>query len=160
MNARIQENELKAVRYVILFITLLLQSLIAGAQSGATNGDLVTAIQLEYTITGPQYGTAVMYETQKQWGAGVFYQVGSGLSDEIVTKDQFYGAQLQVPLVRTERISFFTALRGGLVNERFLVVVPGLETRINVGRRIGVSFGMSLRKSYPSVSSKFAFKLF
>ncbi len=136
----------------------MLALLLTGAFTFAQS--MVTAIQMEYTVAGTQYGSSFIYESKKQWGLGVFYQVGVTQSVEIFDKDQFYGAQIQFPLVKSERISFFTSLRGGLVNDKFLVVVPGLETRINVGKRLGVAFGMSLRMNYPSVSSKLICKLF
>lgn len=122
--------------------------------------DLVTALQIEYTVTGYQYGSSIMAESRKQWGLGAFYQTSKAPSSESFKQGQFYGVQIQVPLAKSERISFFAALRGGLVNNRFVVIVPGLKTRIDAGKRWAISFGMSMRRSYPALTSEFMYKIF
>lgn len=120
---------------------------------------LVTSLQLEYTVTGPHYGASLTYETGKLWGLGGFLQEAAP-SDDAATQDRFYGAVLQAPLVKSQKLSFLALLRGGFVNDKFLVIIPGLETRIDLGKRVALSAGMSFRKSYPALSSKLSLKLF
>lgn len=122
--------------------------------------DLVTSLQLEYTVTGPQYGASLMYETGKLWAFGGFCQQAATTSDDDASKDRFYGAALQAPLVRSKKLSFLLLFRSGFVNEKFFVIIPGLITRIDLGKRLALSTGMTLRKSYPALSSKLSLKLF
>jgi hypothetical protein len=117
-------------------------------------------LSAEYTVANPQYGAVALCETKKQLGAGIFYQADIKAPSEGIEKNTFYGIFLQVPLATSDRLSLFGNARAGLVNERFAVVVPGLETRVNLNRHLALAFGMSLRMNYPSVSSKLVWKFF
>ena len=110
--------------------------------------------QSELTVSGPQYGLAFGYDFKSQWGGGAFYQSEIKRSHEVIVPNSLYGAYLQIPLVKTDRIVFFARLRSGLSNEKFLVVLPGLETRVKMFRRTGCAFEMSMRMGYPSLSGK------
>jgi hypothetical protein len=121
---------------------------------------MILSAQTEYTVAGPQYGASTMFESKKQLGAGVFYQMDVNMPGEKTEKDTFYGAQLQLPFAKSEKLSFFGTIRGGMVNDKFIVIVPGLETRIHVGKRMAVAFGMSMRMNYPAVSGKVICKIF
>ncbi|HYC86465.1 MAG TPA: hypothetical protein VEB86_14630 [Chryseosolibacter sp.] len=114
----------------------------------------------EYTIAGPQYGAAILMETNKKLGAGLFYQADIQSPAEVKTNNTFYGLQLQIPLAKSEKINFFGTVRGGLVNDKFAVIVPGVETRINAGKRLAVGFAMSMRMNYPSVLGKLTYRIF
>ena len=140
--------------------TIITTAILLLTAASAVGQHMVSALQVEYTVTGPQYGTSLTLESKSQWGVGVFYQAAVKPADDNLWNDRFYGARIQCPLVKSERISFLAVLRGGLVNEKFMVVVPGLETSLTLGKRIAVHFGMSMRMSYPSLSSKVALKLF
>lgn len=120
---------------------------------------LVTSVHAEYTVIGPQYGSALVYESKKQFGLGIFYQAGLKPSEASASDDRFYGLHLQVPLVKCQQMSFSGLLRSGLVRDRFVVIVPGVETSINLGKRLALGFGMSLRMNKPAVSSRLSFKL-
>jgi len=138
--------------FVILFSIL---STLASAQ------DIVMSAGAEKTVTGNQYSGSVMYETKKSWGAGAFYQTGlTPDNGEGYLKNPFYGIALQAPIARSQRISFIGVLRTGLVNEKFLAVVPSLETRIQITPKAGVAVGAGLRSGYPSLSAKLFVRLF
>lgn len=142
------------LKSITIFFPLFLAMTLAFGQ------DLVSALQVEYTVAGLQYGGSLMYEAKSKLGLGFFYQAPIGSLEDAHIKDQFYGVITQIPLAKSEKILFAANLRAGLVNDQFLVVVPGLETNINISKRIGIAFGMSLRMNYPSVSTKITLKLF
>lgn len=118
------------------------------------------AFLAEQTVGGPQYGMATGWETKNLFGLTAFYQIDAKVPVEGGEKNTFYGAQLQLPISKSDKLAFFGTLRGGLVNDKFAVVVPGLETRLNVTKRIALAFGMSIRMNYPSLSGKAIFKFF
>ncbi len=123
--------------------------------------DMVVAAGAEKTVNGNQYGGSVMYENRKLWGAGVYYQTGiTPDNGEGYLKNPFYGIALQGPIASSQRITFFGVLRTGIVNEKFLVVVPSLETRILITRKAGATIGAGLRSGYPSLSAKLFIRLF
>lgn len=123
--------------------------------------DIVLSAGAEKTVTGNQYGGSLMYETKKSWGAGAFYQAGIIRDNgEGSRENPFYGIALQAPLVRSQRISFIGILRTGLVNEKFVAVVPSLETRIQITPKAGVAVGAGLRSGYPSLAAKLFVRLF
>lgn len=142
---------------IILFIFLFffLSSLVAGAQS------MVVQTQSEWTVAGIQHGFSVGYETRSSWALGVYYQAELEKADEDnITEDDFRGLYVQAPLAKAERLSFFALLRAGLVNNHFVAIAPGLETRVHISRRFGTAFGMGLRMGYASVSGRLFVKMF
>jgi hypothetical protein len=139
----------------LFFILFSIVSTIASGQ------DIVLSAGAEITVIGNQYGGSLTFETKKYWAAGAFYQTGITLDNgEGKLKYPFYGIALQAPIVRTEKISFVAVIRTGLVNEKFLAVVPSLETRIHVTPKAGISVGAGLRSGYPSFSAKLFIRLF
>lgn len=127
--------------------------------AGAQN--MVVQTQSEYTVAGVQHGAMLQYETASQWGLGVFYQTefASG-EEEFDPGSTFMGARLQAPLAKARHMSFFAVLRAGLVNDNFVAIVPGLETRVHISQRFGTAFGMGMRMGYASVSGKVFVKMF
>jgi hypothetical protein len=117
-------------------------------------------VQTEYTITGHQIGGAVGFESRSQWAVTAFLQGEISSGDELIKKNRFYGLQFQAPLAKTTKLSFFATLRVGLVNKDFFVAVPGLETRVRLGKRLAIGTGMAMRMGYPSISSKLLVKIF
>lgn len=123
--------------------------------------NLVVQTESEYTVAGMQHGGSLQYETASQWALGFFYQAEFEIADEAQQPGSaFLGARLQAPLAKTQRMSFFAILRGGLINDNFVALVPGLETRVHIGRRFGTAFGMSMRMGYASISGKLFVKMF
>lgn len=128
---------------------------------GAKAQDLIVSAGGEKTVNGNQYNGSLLFETKKFWAAGAFYQAGINREpSEGRLRDPFYGLVLQAPLAQSERILFVAVLRTGLVNDRFVVVTPALETRISVTRKAGLSVGAGLRYGYPSLSARLFVKLF
>lgn len=135
---------------LLIFTTLALQ-----AQS------LRLAAGVEKTVAGSQYSSTLLFQIKSKWGLGAFYQTGlQKLPEGIVKKDPFYGGVLFAPLTRTEKITFYATLRCGVVNEKFLVVIPGLETQVRIFNRVEASFGMGYRMGYPSLSARVFTRIF
>lgn len=143
------------MKSILSVIFIVVNSLWAGAQH------MALSVTTEYTVAGHQYGASLMYETSKQWGLGTFYQGEFyNYSESSLKKDVFYGVVAQAPLVQCSKLAFFGNLRAGFVNKNFFVLVPGLETRLSMSKRLALGFGMSMRMSYPSVAARVVVKLF
>lgn len=138
--------------------TILTMLFVITSVSGIAQ-DLILGALGEYTVSGPEVGAVVMYESRKAMGIGVFYQQGTSEKEQGF-QSTFYGALIQVPLVNAERILFSGILRGGMINREFFFVTPSLETKLNVRKKWALVFGMGVRKGYPSLSGKIVHKLF
>ncbi|MBX7125932.1 MAG: hypothetical protein K1X47_09585 [Cyclobacteriaceae bacterium] len=115
----------------------------------------------ESTIQGLQYGGAIGFAGSKQWMWGLFYQEGIRTSEIGLTnqKDHFYGIQTSVPLVRSEKMTLSFNLKGGLVNEQFVVVVPAVETLIAVRHHLQIGLGPSWRYAHAALGMRIIVKL-
>jgi hypothetical protein len=110
---------------------------------------------IEKAVGGNQYGSQLLFEAKNKWSFGGFYQTSLQLHpDGGQTLNAFYGFAINAPLVKSDKINFYFNVRGGVVNRQFLVVVPGLETKLKISKRLGVSALMSVRMTYPSASLK------
>ena len=114
----------------------------------------------EKTVSGWQYGAALSFSTKSKWSFGGFYQqdmltkVESGLQPA-----NFYGLTVNAPLAKCDKLNFYFNTRLGLANQYFVVLVPGLETELNLTKRFSVSTLMSVRMSYPSAALKVNIRL-
>lgn len=126
----------------------------------STAQDLLVFAGVETTVKGHQYSGSLLLETKKFWGAGAFYQTDIERGKGEGNLNSFYGIALQAPIVSREKILFAAVMRMGLVNDRFFVATPSLETRISITRNAGASVGAGLRHGYPSLSGRIFFKLF
>lgn len=136
---------------------LIILLLVLIGLSNAWCQKLLTSTYAEYTVAGVQYGGSATLATDRQWGVGIFYQSSLRVGENY---KNYYGLLMQVPVVRTPQLLLTGTLRSGIANDQFFVIVPGLETRIELSKRFAVAFGMSVRMNYPAVSSKFIVKLF
>lgn len=140
----------------LIIITIIL---IAGGTAGFGQHALVSAYA-ETTVSGAEYGAGVAFESKSMWGLGGFLQQGFQHVDENTSPARFYGLHLHAPVARDKKLAFFATLRTGLVNDKFVVVVPGFETRMNVSGRLTASVGGAMRKGYPSLSARIGFRIF
>lgn len=154
-------------------IKLIIPLLLALSSTVASSQNFLIYSGVEKTVSGNQYGTSMLLETYRLWAVGVFYQASLGRvgSESLVYSNPFYGMIFQAPLAKNDRISFFATLRTGLVNDDFYVMVPSLETRIDLSRqtskrmpkpnssRYGICIGTGFRYGYPSISGKVFLKL-
>ncbi|MDV3309593.1 MAG: hypothetical protein LOY03_12330 [Cyclobacteriaceae bacterium] len=143
------------MKAVVILVSFFLFRLVASAQS------MMVQTQSEWTVAGIQHGISVGYETKSSWGLGVYYQAELEKEHEDnITRDDFRGLYLQAPVVKADRLSFFALVRAGFVNNHFVAIAPGLETRVHITRRLGTAFGMGLRMGYASVSGRLFVKMF
>lgn len=140
------------------YITILLAILFCSVSAQ----EIVLQVGAEKTVAGAQYGTMISAESKKQWGIGIFYQNGIANSSENnrSNSSSFFGTMVQAPLVRCEKITVFANLRAGLVNEKFVVISPSVETRMSLSPRTGIAFGSSIRMGHPSLYARAFLKIF
>lgn len=141
------------MKKLFLFVAIL-------ALSASVNGQrLQTALLTERTVAGPQYGALVLYENKKQRGFGIFYQAPLPALKEKILRESFSGIHLQMPLAKCPRLLVAGTVRAGFVTSRYFVVAPGVETRIDMGKKMAAGFGSSLRMGYPSFSAFLVVKI-
>ncbi|MBS1509010.1 MAG: hypothetical protein JSS79_20400 [Bacteroidetes bacterium] len=139
-------------------ILLILEVTFFAVVANAQHISLVPTV--EKTVAGNQYGSLLVFQTKRLWSIGGFYQSSvTRTSEGIQTSNPFYGVSISAPLVRSGKINLLANGRVGVVNEDFLVVVPGLETEVKISRSISVSSLMSIRMSYPSAALRIAIKI-
>jgi hypothetical protein len=148
---------MKTLIAIILVLILVLIMVEASAQK------LFLQTGVEKTVAGYEYVGSLSYETKRMWALGSFYQTGLTRNNPegiLAPKNNFYVMLMQAPIAKSERLAFLVNLRAGFVNEKFLVIVPSVETRVHISSRIGVTVGTGLRMGYPSLSVKTFIKLF
>jgi N-acetylneuraminic acid mutarotase len=139
-------------------LTILFEVLFFVVAANAQRVSLVPTV--EKTVAGNQYGALLMFQTKKLWSVGGFYQASLTRTGEgVQTSNPFYGISVNAPLVRAGKMNLYANGRFGVVNQNFLVIVPGLETEVRVSRWISVSALMSMRMSYPSAAARISIKL-
>lgn len=125
---------------------------------------ITTSVGIEKTVAGNQYSVLLSRETVRNWSFGLFYQedlnVGAKAETPQAETNAFYGTQVLMPIARSQRLVFSANLRTGVINNKFFVMVPGVETRINFSARYGFVAGAGYRMGYPSFSAKLFMKLF
>lgn len=145
--------------YFLSVLATLVSCFIATADAKAQQVE--TSILAEKTIVGTQYGTALNYRSRSQWKGGVFFQSGVSKEREQVTgKQTFYGVSLSVPLAQSLPVIVSATIRGGVANERFIVLVPGIETEIRADKRVSILIGTSIRMQHVAASLTIRFNLF
>jgi hypothetical protein len=118
---------------------------------------------VEKTVSGMEYTTTLGFELKSLFGVGGFYQAGlqrDSESGSLNPHNPFFGGFLQVPVAKSERLSFLVNVRAGIVNENFFAVVPGVETRVHLSPRTGFTVGTGLRHGHPSLSARLFLKMF
>jgi hypothetical protein len=147
------QSRMRQFRFLIVFLAALFLQF-----SRVFSQHLIMAAQTEYTVSGYQHGGAMAYETKKLWAAGAFYQT-QFMTVKEGYRHYLYGGYFQFPIVRSDKISLLGTLRGGMANSKFVVIIPGLETRITLRKRFSLGLGMSLRINYPSLSLRLIFRI-
>lgn len=120
--------------------------------------NLTFSTGLESTVAGTELHLSSGYTTRKNWGLGAFHQ--SKLASKSVESSTttpnggWYGVYINAPIANTKKINVFFQLRTGINENKFIVVVPSIETNLNLTRMISLSFAGSYRYSYPAFSFK------
>jgi hypothetical protein len=69
------------------------------------------------------------------------------------------GVETLVVIVKGEKLNLSAHLRAGLADKRFVVVVPGLRTSLELVRGIDVALGMHWRYNRPAHELSLQFKI-
>jgi hypothetical protein len=139
----------RKVDFMILFVKPLLLS----AQ------DMVVSPMVEKTINSYQYGVSVSMEVQSQWRFGGFCQASMSRQEQARTREHFWGMTVSAPLMKADRITFYSNARLGIVNKYFLVVCPAVVTELKISKRLRINVGMSIRKGYLSGQTSMNIKI-
>jgi hypothetical protein len=114
----------------------------------------------EKTIAGYEYGSSLTYRVKPLFAFGGFYQASIGRESERMTvNNPFYGILVSAPLRKCDQMNFYANTRIGLVNQNFMVIVPGIETEIQIFKTISLGIGMSMRKGFLSANTNIKMKL-
>ncbi len=122
--------------------------------------DVSLTAGIEKTVAGTELHFSSGYVSKKNWSLGAFHQMKiKNMAEENtkvneITATGWYGFYINAPLANTKKINVFFQLRTGISENRFLVVVPSVETNINVSKVISFSVGSSFRYSYPGFTLK------
>lgn len=143
-------------------IFLLLSLMICLAQ--AKGQHLTSSCGLERTVSATESQFTLGYETRRQWAIGTFYQTAITMKpfkiEGVKSNASWYGLYFNAPLVRSQKISFYAQIRTGLVDTKFIVFVPSLETRMQLTKGLSVIVGGSFRHTYPAFLLKLHIGLF
>ena len=137
------------ILFAILFVTPVLLS----AQH------VVVSPIVEKTINSYQYGASVSMEIPSQWRFGGFYQTSLSKQEQIRPHEHFWGVTVSAPLMKADRITFYSNARVGIVNKYFLVVCPAIATELKISKRFHINVGMSIRKGYLSAQTSLNIKI-
>lgn len=114
---------------------------------------------IEKTVAGSQYGSQLLFELKSKWSFGGFYQESMKRSEGDNSLYPFYGATINAPVMKTQRIKFFFNVRAGFVNNYFFAVAPGFETKLSFSNRLSVSLLSSIRMQSPSTALRINIKI-
>lgn len=138
-----------------LILFLLMAPLVTTAQS------FLVSVKAEQTVKGAYYEVGASYELSSNFAFGAFYQRNDlgFTSDGVTDFAPLYGLSLHAPLFTNEKLALRGLLRGGLVSDRFFVVIPALETRVMVLKRAGITVTTGYRHGYPSAGLGLIYKV-
>jgi hypothetical protein len=145
------------MRLLLLLLLIFLAKLAFGQNMRVSAG-------MEQTVAGSESILATGFQSKKKWSYGAFLQtrltpsIVEGASD--LKSRSWYGFYINAPLARTEKINVYFQLRSGLKEERFVVLVPSVETEIRITHHLHVSVAGSFRHQYPALSIKTHLLLF
>jgi len=114
---------------------------------------------VEETINCYQYGASVSIEVPSRWKFGGFCQASLSKQEKITLPEHFWGLTVSAPLMKADKIIFYSNVRVGIVNKYFLVVCPAVFTQLNISRRFSINVGLSTRKGYLSAQTSLSFKI-
>jgi hypothetical protein len=120
---------------------------------------VVVSPMVEKTINSYQYGASVSMEIPSQWRFGGFYQTSLSRQEQLGHHEHFWGMTISAPLMKADRITFYSNARIGVVNRYFLVVCPAVVTELKISKRLHLNVGMSIRKGYLSARTSLNIKM-
>jgi hypothetical protein len=123
----------------------------------------VLSAGVEQTASGTEAIVAGGFQSRKLWAYGLFHQTRLVVNHENAgdpSNGTWYGLYVAAPLVKTEKMQVYAQLRSGLKDERFVIIVPSIETAIRLAPQWSISVGSSFRHMYPAFLFKTNIHLF
>ena len=114
---------------------------------------------VEKTINCYQYGISVSMEVPSLWKFGGFYQTSLSKEEHINSPGHFWGMTVSAPLMKAEKMTFYSNVRLGIVNRYFFVVCPAVSTELKLSKRFYINVGLSARKGYVSALTSLSIKI-
>ena len=143
---------MKAIRLITLLITLT--PLFAQEQSFGFRA------QVQETVMGLQTGYGIVADGNKV-GLGIIYQENRTVKNiETQKKYQFYGAEFRYKIGQCGNIKMIIAPKIGMVDNKFLTVIPEVLTEFQVTRFGAAFFGAGIRARQAAISAGIIFKPF
>ena len=119
---------------------------------------------LERTVAGTESQIMLGYENRKEFSFGPFYQSKIMMKPFTIengsVSTSWYGIYLNAPLVRTQKVSVYAQLRTGLADQKFIKLVPSLETKMKLTKVFSITIGSSFRHTYPAFLLRLNISLF
>ena len=111
--------------------------------------------KVQQTVMGLQTGHSLEFRTADGYGIGSFYQSTNYMSfEQSATNYPFYGLSLSAPLTRCGNVQVLGQLLTGVVNQKFLIATPEIETRIVLTKFIQLGIGAGYRSRQAAVSAR------
>lgn len=109
----------------------------------------------QQTVMGLQSGYQVAAKTDSGFGLGVFIQSTHHFSLESSSVNYpFYGADLIAPITSHGDLQLLVHLKSGLVNNRFWIIAPEVETRWTLSEIFSVGLTAAVRSRQAAVGGK------
>ncbi len=142
----------------ILFFFLLMACLNTQAQR------LIIGAGMERTVAGTEIMGSLGYQNSGQWTVGGFYQQDMALprleNNKSLSTASWYGVFANIPLAKSEKITYSVQLRVGLAEQKYVQVVPSLETKIKITNWLAAGTGCSYRQGYAAFMVRTYVQLF
>ncbi len=115
---------------------------------------------LQQTVLGAQSGYGIRYQNSKEFGVGILYQNSLKSSKETNQSDYiFYGVETLIPLTKCHKVRLFLTPKIGFVNQVFFVVIPEIETKIEISDRFSTGITAGIRARQSAVGARLIMKI-
>ncbi|UXP32109.1 hypothetical protein N6H18_17335 [Reichenbachiella agarivorans] len=140
-----------------LAITIILFILVAQCSRAQS---LRVSATIEKAVMGVQTGTEVSYRFKNKMGIGGFYQKNlPNLNETSNSEYEFTGIAVSVPITQCNKIMLSGVLRAGVINRRFVIVTPSVETEVKVSKHLSFALGLGIRATEAAINTKFSWTL-
>ncbi|MEM9895363.1 MAG: hypothetical protein AAF789_03260 [Bacteroidota bacterium] len=110
---------------------------------------------VQHTVMGIQKGFGIRSKLKKGFEVGVAHQANMFSRSELLNQRYpFTGAEVLVPISQGARMQLYFNTKTGFVNKHFFAVLPEVESRVKIARRIHLGFGAGIRAGQASSSFK------
>ncbi len=147
------------VRIKLYLITLFTFLLMALAKTSSAQVIGVTPF-IEQNIMGVQKGLEVSSRIKDKFDVGYFFQATNNVSFEQDQRNYpFHGLSMDVRIKSCGDLQFWTGLKTGFVNGKYLAAVPQVTTEISLIKWLSVGIQASYRAGHPALGSAISIKL-